>query len=130
MIYVKQIEPNSLTTFIVNAMSGAALSGSLTPYFQSSGWVGDGIVYRTGAQSITGVKTFLDSPIIPYSGGTGRAVTALYVNDQIATLSGASLGSFVSRGLASDPISGLKLFTGAIRLAIQLPRVMLSISSH
>ncbi len=116
MIYTKQIDSPSLTAFIVNAMSGAALSGSLAPYFQSSGWVGDGVVYRTGAQSITGVKTFLDSPRVPYSGNTGTAPSTLFVLDQIAALNASSSALYLSRGTTPDIVSGLKVFTGAVQV--------------
>lgn len=116
MIAIKQIDPIGLATFIVNAMSGTALSGSLAPYFVASGWVGDGVVYRTGTQIITGQKTFLNTPIIPYSGSVSGAVTAQYVLDQISLLSGASAGQFLSRAVSNDIVSGIKTFTGAVNI--------------
>lgn len=117
-ISVNQINQNELTLFIQQTASGSALSGSMQAYFAASGWVGNTVLYTTGGiQSVTGVKTFLDAPIVPTNGSSLTAANKSYVSTQIDTninlLSGYTVTNFVS-SLANQTISGRKIFTGAL----------------
>lgn len=116
LINVAQIDSTSLSAFIANSFSGAALSGSLLAYVNASGYLGNSILYVTGGdQIINGNKTFINNPNIPYTGGTGQAITKKYVDDQnganITNYSGFAQQYFVSVS-NNDYISGRKFFTG------------------
>lgn len=92
-----QIDQASLALVIQQNTSGAAFSGNFVSYVQGSGFMGPTVVWTTGgAQDVSGVKRFVDSPIVPYSGGTGRAPSAGWVNDQLAYYSGWANGTFPS----------------------------------
>ncbi len=89
LINTSQINQPQLTAFVQAAAGGAAFSGNVTSYFAASGWPGPLAVAVTGAQEITGIKLFRDSPQVPYSGNTGTAPSARWVSDQVNTVSGA-----------------------------------------
>ena len=111
LIATKQLEPVGLTLFVQQAMSGGALSGNLQPYFAASGFLGNHVVYTTGgAQIIAGAKTFLTSPSIPYYGGTGSPPAALWVNDQLNSVSGTITGGLVTTTTVQT-ITATKTFT-------------------
>lgn len=97
-INAQQIDQASLALIIQQTTSGASFSGNLVSYAESSGWFGNNVVATTGNQTITGVKQFFNSPLIPYSGNTGSAPSAKWVNDQIAAYSGNADGIFVQSG--------------------------------
>lgn len=85
-INVPQIDETQLALFVQQAGSGAAFSGNVINYVTYSGFLGNTVVYTTGgAQDITGIKRFLDSPLVPYYSSTGSAPSARWVNDQIST---------------------------------------------
>lgn len=108
-INVSQIDSASLNLAIQQASSGAAFSGNFLAYVQASGFMGPTVVWVTGAQSITGRKTFLDSPRVPYSGGVDSAPSAQWVNDQIVYTSGWANGTYLAAtGLV--PASGQLAF--------------------
>lgn len=90
-----QIDQASLALVIQQATSGAAFSGNVLAYVNGGGWLGNGVVYVTGAQDITGIKRFLDSPRVPYSGTSGSAPSAKWVNDQIGSYSGWAANTYV-----------------------------------
>lgn len=110
MIYTKQIDPVSLALFVQQTASGGSLSGNLQPYFNGSGWLGPNPLYTTGgAQTIFGPKTFVTSPNVPYVGTTGQAPSALWVNDQLNSVSGTLTGGLVTIG-TSQTITAAKTF--------------------
>lgn len=118
LLSVRQINQSELVLLIQQTASGAALSGSLGAYFAASGWVGNTVLYTTGgAQSVTGTKTFLDSPIVPSGGLTITAANKDYVLAQVGSLSSSLSGYidsfFVSR-VNDQTILGRKVFTGAV----------------
>jgi len=115
-IYTKQLDPVSLTNFILNVSTGAAFSGSFLNYLNNSGWMGNLTVSTTGNQNITGIKRFFDPVLVNYSGGSGAAPSALYVSDLVSSLSGSILGGFVSKTQSNDIISGFKTFTGSVQI--------------
>ena len=119
---VAQLKQDQLALFVQQTMSGAALSGNLSPYFQANGWVGNNVVYTTGNQVITGDKVFSQSPHVPYSGDVNSVVSAQYVIDSVAASSNAInsyiLNFTVGRGQSNDVISGAKSFTGAIQIGL------------
>jgi hypothetical protein len=84
LINTSQLNQEQLALAVQQYASGASFSGNLTAYLAASGWIGPLAVTVTGSQVITGVKTFQDSPRVPYSGDTGTAPSARWVNDQIA----------------------------------------------
>ena len=97
LIAVKQINQSDLTSFVALASSGSAFEQNVLAYaIASSGWFGPNIVYTTGVSDITGVKTFRDSPLVPYSGSIGAAPSARFVLDQDLILSGVLAGQSVS----------------------------------
>lgn len=117
-IAVKQINQAELTLFVQQSASGAALSGSLLPYLTASGWLGPNVLYLTGgSQSITGEKTFLQSPIAPSGGSALTVANKQYVLAQLAhqinSLSGYSDATFVSL-IDNEVVLGRKVFTGAL----------------
>ena len=89
-ISTNQIDPQSLTSFIINvSSSGSALN--ILNYVSSGGFLGDTVVYITGAdQTVYGNKTFSNNPYVNYSEGTGQVVARAYVDDSISN----SLTSF------------------------------------
>jgi hypothetical protein len=127
LVALKQINLDELTAFIALSSSGSVLSGNLQPYVRASGWLGSHVVYVTGNQTITGLKTFLDAPAVPYTGGTGRAPSTLFVLDCVSTLSGILNTSLTgASGVLSarttpnvvtttgnETIGGQKIFTGS-----------------
>lgn len=107
LINTSQINGEQLTLYIQQVSSGAAFSGNLVNYVTASGFLGNTVVYTTGgAQVITGSKRFLDSPLVPYSGGTGAAPSARWVNDQITTASTSLLAVDSSTSGYALAISG------------------------
>lgn len=86
----------------------------IADYVESGGSLGDGFVYTSDTgQEIDGLKTFVISPRLPYSGETGAAVSRKYVDDQIATLDSGldtiSSQSYVYRS-GDQSITGNKNF--------------------
>lgn len=96
-IQATQIDSASLALAIQQASSGAAFSGNFISFVSASGWIGPTALAVTGgAQTVLGLKTFVTSPQIPYSGNTGTAPSAQWVLDQIASLSGWNGGTYVT----------------------------------
>lgn len=109
-IYTKQIDEASLTAFVTGA-AGASFSGQLTSYVGANGYFGPNLVYTTGgSQIISGTKIFDNSPIVPYSGGTGAAPSRLYVDNQII-VSQVNLSGQISgiSGILSQQFSSIKV---------------------
>ncbi len=91
MIAVLQINQPQLTLFVQQATSGSAFSGNFVSLVSNGVYMGPNVVATTGgAQTITGLKTFDSSPNVPYSGTTGSAPSARWVNDQIAAIGSSS----------------------------------------
>lgn len=99
LIAVKQLNQDQLTLFVQQASSGASFSGNFVNYVQNSGFMGPLVVWTTGNQSITGAKTFLVSPVVPYVGATNTAPSTLYVLDQDRALSGVLTGTLTQQVL-------------------------------
>lgn len=117
LIAVKQINQSELDAAIALASSGAAFSGNFQAYINGSGWVGPNVVYTTGGiQTISGAKTFIDAPYVPYGGNTGTAATKGYVINLTDVISGGVTGMLVS--LVSDQsIQGNKTFVLPLNVA-------------
>ena len=92
LINANQIDQASLALVIQRTASGASFSGNLVNYAQNSGFMGPTVLWVTGgAQDVTGSKRFRDPLLVNYSGGTGAAPSARWVNDQItASISSSS----------------------------------------
>lgn len=104
LINVSQINQAQLALVVQEYASGAAFSGNMVNYVVNSGYIGPTALWVTGgSQDVTGVKTFRDSPRVPYSGTTGSAPSARWVNDQIAA---ASSSSSTSIGALSGYVQG------------------------
>lgn len=107
LIALKQFDQAAISGFIINCVTGNTISGLIQPYFNNTGWVGNGVVYATGLnQDIKGVKSFVSSPQIPYSGGTGSAVSKQYLLDVFNSFGDVYL---VRTGFAQT-VSGVKSF--------------------
>jgi len=117
LIAVRQINQTELTNAIALASSGSAFSGNLQAYLLGSGWVGPNVVYTTGAnQTISGVKTFIDSPFVPYGGATGTAASKKFVDDSVLAASGQILLNLVTTNTAQS-ISAAKTFDVPVTVA-------------
>jgi hypothetical protein len=96
LINVTQINADQLSAFVRQASSGSAFSGNFINLVSNGIYMGPNVVWTSGGtQDISGQKRFVSSPIIPYSGSTGTAPSARWVNDQIST-SAASLASSIA----------------------------------
>lgn len=74
------------------------------------------VVKLTGAQSVDGVKTFSDSPIVPTTPATGGAVNDIYVND-------ASVGvNNIVHKTGNETVNGSKTFLSNIRTEVSMIR--------
>lgn len=90
LINIGQIDSAGLTLFVQQASSGSAFSGNLVSYVSASGFIGPTAVWTTGgAQIVLGAKAFASAISVVYTGGTGQTVARLYVDNSIASLSGA-----------------------------------------
>jgi hypothetical protein len=118
LIAVRQINQTELTNAIALASSGSAFSGNLQAYLDGSGWTGPNVVYTTGAnQTISGVKTFIDAPVVPYGGATGTAASKGFVDNSVIAASGRLMGDLVTLGTAQS-ITGAKTFVVPVTVAL------------
>lgn len=102
LISVRQINAAQLQLAVQQYASGDAFDANILAYLNSSGALGPVAMTLTGNQTATGVKTFLNSPIVPYSGSTGAAPSRLYVDTQDLAISGVLAGqSATSASLVS-----------------------------
>lgn len=77
-------------------------------YTKADGTPVAGAVLLTGAQSVGGVKTFTDKPVLPATPPTGNeAASADYVDAAVAAASAPTVQSFTSSGTWNKP-AGLK----------------------
>lgn len=113
LISTRQINGTELASAIALASSGAAFSGNMLGYYSNSGYFGSNVCYTYSDQSITGNKRFYLSPIVPYSGDTGRAPSTLFVLDVRNALSGFDENTYVHRA-GTETISGDKTFNQAL----------------
>lgn len=125
-IAVKQLNESELTSFVALASSGDAFAQNMAAFAAASGTFGGNVVYTTGTSDITGVKTFRDSPIVPYLGGTGTAPSTRYVNDQDLALSGVLTGQFptsasiaITSGILSTGITSLSGYVDGVSGVLQ-----------
>lgn len=117
LIAVRQINQTELTNAIALASSGSAFSGNLQAYLLGSGWCGPNVVYTTGAnQTISGVKTFIDAPFVPYAGATGTAASKGFVDNSVIAASGRIMGDLVTLG-TTQSITGAKTFIVPVTVA-------------
>lgn len=117
LIAVRQINQQELTDAIAVASSGATFSGNLQAYLLGSGWAGPNVVYTTGAnQTISGVKTFIDAPFVPYAGATGTAASKGFVDNSILAASGQILLNLVTTDTAQS-ITAAKIFDLPVTVA-------------
>ncbi len=103
LININQLDQASLSLLIQQVTSGASFSGNFVAYASATGFMGPGVVWTTGgAQEIAGEKRFLVSPLVTYSGSTGSAPSARWVNDQLAAVSGWAAASFTDSSAISS----------------------------
>lgn len=71
-------------------MTSGIVSGSLplylNAYLSTGGSLNSNFLDNFSTQSISGQKNFLVSPNVPYSGGTGSAVSFLYLSNQLGII--------------------------------------------
>lgn len=101
LISTRQIDQGQFQLAVQQYASGAAFSGNFVSYVSASGYLGPLAVVTTGAQTITGVKSFQDSPVVPFSGTTGTAPSRLYVDTRDLTISGVLTGQLSASSSAS-----------------------------
>lgn len=116
-IKLAQIDQSQLSAFIAQISSGT-WSGDMALYIAAGGTFGP-YVLTTGKDQTVGYTTsFLNSPNVQFSGGTGTAAQRGWVLQQVTggmlNLSGVLTGQFVSVGDVNQLILGRKLFTGAL----------------
>jgi hypothetical protein len=125
-IAVKQINQTDLTTFVLNAASGAAFSGNLMGYIGGSGWFGPYVMTQSGG-TFTGPVTFTTGIEVPYVGDTGSATNYLLVfnllQSGLATNYAQVTGNVITIS-GNDVIGGYKSVTGRLSLA-QAPQNLL-----
>lgn len=103
-IQLKQID-QELTTF-VNSLVNQNFTGFINAFI-NSGYFGTTVVYASGGnQSIFGLKTFVTSPQVPYSGGSDQAISMQFLLDRLS----GSLGNVVYT-TGNQIISSVKYFS-------------------
>jgi len=118
LIAVRQINQTELTDAIALASSGAAFSGNFQAYLNGSGWVGPNVVYTTGAnQTISGIKDFIEPPLVPYNGATGTAASKGFVDNSIVAASGRLMSDLVTLS-TTQSITGAKTFDVPVTVAL------------
>lgn len=117
-IDLKQINQAELAAAISGVLT-QALAPVFTDQINNSGLsFGPSVVYATGQnQTVSGQKTFVLSPNIPYSGGSGQAVSMQYVLDKITSLGIGGIQNFTGGSVSSyfyvpNPVVG----SGAVNL--------------
>lgn len=120
-IKVKQIDQAELANFVNTTFAGAPFTGSMEDYAAASGYYGVHVVYASGgAQLVLGQKTFAQTIVIPYSGGTGESVARKYVDD-ITKAATENYSGFVNiffvPMLGDASISGTKTFVNPVIVA-------------
>ncbi len=110
LIQLKQLNTGSLGLFMLSIGSGN-ISGLLQPYFAASGYLGEHVVYSSGKnQTIQGTKSFVNSINIPYSGGSGSAISQNHFFDVLNNLSVSLGASYLTKTGFAENISGIKSF--------------------
>jgi hypothetical protein len=101
--------------FVTGLITGG-FSSFIRDYLATGGSLGNSIVYATNVtQNISGNKTFLNGPYVPYTGASGQVVAKRYVDDQITAINTYLLplaGSTFVYDTGSQTISGNKTFAG------------------
>lgn len=117
LIRLRQLDQDAISGFALSIASGN-ISGIMQNYFTDSGFLGNHVVYSTGGnQTVLGIKTFVSSPLIPYSGSSGSAVSLQCVLDQISNLSTTVSNNFLTKTGLNENISGVKRFTVPVFVA-------------
>ena len=114
-IKVKQIDQEDLSNF-VSSYVGTGSTAFIIDYLATGGSFGNSLVYASNiSQNISGKKTFLTSPAVPYTGGTGDATSRRYIDSLFSIvdsgLSALSSNTYVYR-TGDQNIDGNKLFIG------------------
>lgn len=119
LIQAKQIDPTSLSQFILSSFSGANFSGSLQAYVAGSGWLGPNVVYASGgSQNIASQLIYLVSPDVPYiPNDTGSAINYLFLSNFVGSgITGINLANFITTTGNEQNLGGYKSFSGQLRV--------------
>jgi len=122
-ISINQLNQQELAAFVAQYSTGTTFSGAFVSYVLNSGWLGNNVVSTTGGyQTVTGVKQFLDSPIVPYSGldplsAASQSFTITHVEDSILGFSGFLPFAYVSLD-TTQSINGAKTFAQPVIVAL------------
>ncbi len=116
-IKVAQIDQAGLLSFVLGAGSGA-FSGDLSAYLAQGGTLGPYVLYTGGLdQTVGNTVSFLNSPVVAFSGVTGSAAQRGWTLQQITggmqNLSGVLTGQLVNV-FGDQFVLGRKTFTGAV----------------
>lgn len=110
LIASKQLRQSDFSGNVLNILD-SNFPAILAGYVQTSGALGNYIVYTTGDQTIFGNKSFGTNINVPYSGSTGSAPSQQFVLDQSAALQSGitSINSFIISGAH---LTGIERFVG------------------
>lgn len=105
-IYVKQIDSASLSSFVLNTVSGGNFSGILGQYISSSGFYGNHVAYTTGGiQNVFTQFNFNVEQLAQTGTNPSGVTTKQYVDSNISgsiqALSGSFTGSFARKNAAN-----------------------------
>lgn len=99
-IDLRQLNQIELSGFVSEILDSSY--ASLMAAYLSTGSVGENVLYITPtSQTVSGQKSFVLSPNIPYTGGTGQAVSLGFVLDRLADFQLQGIQTFQG-GTATD----------------------------
>lgn len=84
LIKLAQLDPE--ISGYITGLLGQNFTSFAVLFGNNSGNFGSGVLYVNANQTLYGQNTFALSPNVPYSGGTGQAVSQQFVLDQVAYL--------------------------------------------
>lgn len=87
------------------------------------------VVHRSGDETVSGIKTFADSPVVPAPVNANQAATKNYVDTQVANAPAATIadGSVATAKLADDAVSEAKL-AAAVRTKLNQSSAVTSVA--
>lgn len=120
-ISIRQINQTELSAFVAGVVGDGLASGEILSYALGSGFFGYNVVWASGgSQVIDGFKTFVSAPFIPYSGGSGAAVSRKYAEDYTNSLINNLSGYgdiFLASIVDNNTFSGVNTFINPVFVA-------------
>lgn len=122
-IAIGQLNQQELIAFVQQYSTGSSFSGAFVNYVENSGFMGGGVIWTTGGfQTVTGVKEFLVSPVVPFSGAdplsaASQSFVVTKISDSILEFSGYLPLAYVDTFSAQN-IGGAKTFSSPVNVAL------------